>query len=171
MKSGPKSKPKNLSKKVNKNVVPGSSLGRPNHPKWDQGRPKVKPKSKNDRFLKGRFFDDFLDGPLLAFLRFFLDFGVPKGTRFYLGLPLFFFFFSMFFPASLPTLTRGVSRPVLEPFWSILEWFWDGFGLQFCLWRKGISRENLAKTLHKILQTAWATPPACTNSEGAAVSR
>ena len=30
---------------------------------------------------------------------------------------------------------------------------------------------NLAKTLHKNLQTPWATPPARTNSEGAAVSR
>ena len=30
---------------------------------------------------------------------------------------------------------------------------------------------NLAKTLHKNLQTPWATPPARTNPEGAAVSR
>ena len=34
-----------------------------------------------------------------------------------------------------------------------------------------ISTGILAKTLHKTLQTPWATPPASTNSEGAAVSR
>ena len=62
----------------------------------------MKPKSKNDRFLKGRFFDDFLDGALLAFLRFFLDFGVPNGTGFTRRVAPFSDFFLAFLPTSLP---------------------------------------------------------------------
>ena len=44
-------------------------------------------------------------------------------------------------------------------------------GANFVTFVREISRGILAKTLHKILQTPWATPPAGTNSEGAAVSR
>ena len=61
-KNAPKSRPKKASKKEGKNVALGSLLGPQNGLKWGQGRPKVSPKSKNKWFLRGQFFDDFLDG-------------------------------------------------------------------------------------------------------------
>ena len=92
----------------------------------------------------------------------------PKGARLKVLVPPHFGVVCCLFSDTSPEGSR-------DPFWSHFGRFWSDFGMDlgsnFVSGERGISRENLAKTLHKILQTAWATPPACTNSEGAAVSR
>ena len=54
--NAPKSRSKNASKKVSKNVVPGTPRGPQNHRKMDQGRPKVCPKSKKRSIFERLFF-------------------------------------------------------------------------------------------------------------------
>ena len=102
---------------------------------------------------------------------------VPK-TKYWFSLFAFFF--------------RGFcalrSRPSLDgsraPFWTHFGKSRSDFGMDFAMnfvtFVGNFERKSrtdraqnpaVAKTLHKILQTPWATPPAGTNSEGAAVSR
>ena len=61
-KHAPKSRSKNASKKVSKNVVPGTPRGPQNHRKMDQGRPKVCPKSKKMSIFERLFFWWFFGG-------------------------------------------------------------------------------------------------------------
>ena len=143
--------------------------------------------------FEGSIFWWFFGWRPFGIFAFFPRFWGPKWYLFHAQGPSLFRTFLLPLCRHLP---RGVPRPVLEPKitqnkpkstknrWKI-DWkspaqfvavcSKNAHGLcqksSFIRSQNTISRGNLAKTLHKILQWTWAIPPAGTNSEGAAVSR
>ena len=146
--------------KTPKKELPGAILG----PKIDENRARgsrKKAKNRQKKVFGGtRFFTIFWTAKKLFF--------GPKRYYFHAhGPSLFRTFLLPFFRY----LSRAVSGRILEPLKALREWFWYGFGLEFCLRRKRNCERKSCKDLAQNPAEPWATPPACTNSEGAAVSR
>ena len=161
MRNSTKKRQKKATLKTGNKMIRNGSQNR-----WFSGPGALGETRKSSKSQKKLFFGGYRFSTIfwMRIFRFFVDFGPKKVPVWMLRSPPFSDFFFAFFP----TPPRGGPE---TNFGAILVDFGAILGRISLDFFACYPHSSHAKIQNKILQTPSATPPACTNSEGAAVSR